>query len=72
MTKLLERAIAEVKKLPVMQQDAIATLILEELQDEVYWDEAFEKSQRVLASLAEEAMDEDRAGRTWQLDPDNM
>jgi hypothetical protein len=34
MTELLQQAIAEVSKLSDEQQDAIATLILEELEDE--------------------------------------
>ena len=38
MTKLLEQAIAQVKQLPDPEQDAIAALILEELEEERLWD----------------------------------
>jgi len=41
MTKMLEKAISEVRQLPETDQDAIAQLILEELEDELPWDAAF-------------------------------
>ncbi|NET34213.1 MAG: hypothetical protein F6K19_19685 [Cyanothece sp. SIO1E1] len=45
MTELLQRAIAEITKLSDEQQDAIATLIIEELEDEAKWDATFSNSQ---------------------------
>ena len=63
MTKLLEQAIAEVQKLPTPEQDAIAALILEEIEDERRWDESFSRSQDQLARLAEKAREDVRAGR---------
>lgn len=72
MTKLLERAIEEAQKLPDSDQDAIAALILEEIQDEARWDQAFTRSQDALAKLAAEAMEEDRAGKTRELNPDTL
>lgn len=68
MTQLLERAYAEVARLPEADQDAIATLILEELEDERKWQTSFAQSQDALARLAEEALAEHRAGRTKPLD----
>lgn len=47
---LLEMAIAEVRKLPQDKQDAIATLIIEELEDQRRWDSAFSSSQDKLVS----------------------
>ena len=41
MTELLERAIAEVSKLSDEQQDAIATRLLAELEDEQAWQDRF-------------------------------
>lgn len=70
MTELLERAVKKVKTLPDHEQDAIASLILEELEDEIHWDQAFARSQDVLAKLAAEAMTEDHAGKTEVLDSD--
>jgi hypothetical protein len=72
MTELLERAIARLKTLPASQQDAIARMILEELEDEMRWDAAFARSHDVLAKLAAEAMTEYRAGRTQDLDPETL
>ncbi|MBE9129509.1 MULTISPECIES: hypothetical protein [unclassified Coleofasciculus] len=67
MTELLEQAIARLKMLPASQQDAIARTILEELEDEMQWDDAFAHSHDVLAKLAAEAMTEYRAGKTLEL-----
>ena len=55
MTAMLEEAIAQVKQLPDEQQDAIATLICEEIADEARWDSAFHRSQKVLERLAADA-----------------
>lgn len=72
MTELLEQAIARLKTLPASEQDALAAMILEELEDEVQWDEAFADSKDTLAILAAEAMAEDRAGKTKELDPETL
>jgi hypothetical protein len=61
MTELLERAIARLKTLPVDEQDAIASMILEELEDGLRWDAAFSRSSDTLAKLAASAMAEYRA-----------
>ena len=57
---------------PVTCQVVIATLILEELEDDQRWDESFARSPDVLAKLAAEAMAEYRAGKTQELDPDTL
>lgn len=72
MTKLLEQAIERVKILSETDQDAIAALILEELEDETRWDQTFYQSQNALAQLAEAALTEDRAGKTQELDPETL
>ncbi|MEH2247190.1 hypothetical protein [Nostoc sp.] len=38
MTELLEQVIAKLKNLPANEQDALAAMILEELEDECSWD----------------------------------
>lgn len=70
MSKLLDRAVQRARMLPEAEQNAIAAIILEELEDETLWEQAFAKSQDALAKLAEEAMGEDRKGETKELDPD--
>jgi hypothetical protein len=70
MTELLETAIARLKTLPTDEQDAIATLILDELEEEEQWDKSFACSPDLLAKLAAEAMAEYRSGTTQELDPE--
>ncbi len=53
MTQLLEKALIAVYKLPPEKQDAIAAVILEELEDDQQWGEAFAASQDKLAQLAQ-------------------
>ena len=67
MTKVLEKALEEVAKLPASEQDAVAAILLEELASEQRWAESFAKSQDQLAKLAEEAIAEYKAGRTKPL-----
>ena len=72
MTKLLERAVKKVKALPEREQDAIAALILDELEDEARWDQAFARSRDALAKLGDEAVAENRSRKTKPLDPDKL
>ena len=72
MTELLEQAIAKLKNLPANEQDVIAAMILEELENERCWDETFARSPDLLAFLAIEAMAEYRAGKTQELDSDTL
>ncbi|MGC9502135.1 hypothetical protein [Baaleninema sp.] len=47
-------------------------MILEEIEDERRWDEAFSRSPDRLAKLAASAMAEYHAGETQELDPDKL
>jgi hypothetical protein len=67
MTKLLEKALEAVAKLPAPEQDAVAAIVLEELASEQRWAESFTNSQDKLAKLAEKALGEYNAGRTKPL-----
>lgn len=44
MTELLQQVIAQIKKLPAEQQDAIASRLMAELKDEQKWTEQFEST----------------------------
>ncbi len=70
MTELLERAIKQLKSFDEDKQNAIASLIIEELESEAQWDTKFANSQDLLADLAAEAMSEHRAGQTQEM-PEN-
>lgn len=72
MTKLLEKSIKEISRLPDVEQDSLGALILEELASEEHWAEAFRKSEEELARLAEEAISEFRAGQTMPLSFDDQ
>ena len=70
MTALLERAIGEAAKLPEQQQQAIATLILDEIASETRWNEQFAGSQDLLARLGADALREFERGETKPLRDD--
>ena len=72
MTQLLAHAIGEIQKLPDANQDAIAAIILAELEDERQWAEQFAKSQPQLARLAEKVREDIRAGRVQEMDVDEL
>lgn len=72
MTKLLQKAFDEARKLPDQEQDAIASWMLAEIQSERRWDEAFASSGDLLSRLADEALEEHKAGLTQALDPDRI
>ncbi|NEQ75358.1 MAG: hypothetical protein F6K24_46135 [Okeania sp. SIO2D1] len=67
MTNVLEQALTKLSQLPENQQEAIAYLILAEIEDEKRWAENFANSQDQLAQLAEEAIAEFKQGKTKPL-----
>ncbi len=69
MTRLLDQAIAQAKQLPEADQEAIASIILREIESEQRWAELFARpeSADLLSRLADEALAEHRAGRTRKL-----
>lgn len=72
MTQLLDQAIAKVQELPQAEQDAIASLIFEELADEQRWAESFARSQDQLAKLTEKVREDVRAGRVRKAGIDEL
>ncbi|OZH53034.1 hypothetical protein AFK68_20400 [Hydrocoleum sp. CS-953] len=67
MTKVIEEALTKLSQLPENQQEAIAYLILAEIEDEKRWAENFANSQDKLAQLADEAIAEFKQGKTQPL-----
>lgn len=64
MTELLRRVIAEIEKLPEVEQDAIATRLLAELKDEQAWQVRFksttdEQWDRLAAKVRQEITEEE-------------
>ena len=72
MTQLLEKALAQVCRLPDPDQDAIASLILDELADDRQWDEAFARSQEQLGRLADRVRQDIRVGRVRNVGIDEL
>lgn len=72
MTKLLDQAFQEASKLTDMQQNIIARWLLDELLAEKKWDSLFAESEDFLASLADEALGEHKAGKTKPLNLDAL
>lgn len=72
MTRLLEKAFEKASKLPEAEQDDFAEFILDELNSERRWEQAFKDSQDELEQLADEALDEDEAGNSQELDPNRL
>lgn len=72
MTQLMEKAFARIAQLPDQDQDQIASLILDELEDEEEWTRQFADSSDLLADLANKALAEHRAGKTLPLDPGTL
>ena len=70
MTQLLQQAFTEASKLTEAEQDAFASLLLEELESERKWSQAFAATQDKLAALADEALAEFELGQTQPLDLD--
>jgi hypothetical protein len=72
MTKQLEKAFSEAKKLPPKEQNRLAKRLLEDLTSEKRWARLLAKTSRKLEALEEEALAEHRRGETKLLDPDAL
>lgn len=60
MTKMLEAAFKKASELPVVEQNALAKWLMEELEAEKAWDTRFAESEDVLDRLADEALEVER------------
>lgn len=72
MTKLLEQAVASAGTLPDAEQDAIARMMLEEMDSERKWDERFLAGQEGLKRVADKAWAEHEAGGSEPLDVEKL
>jgi hypothetical protein len=68
MTRVLEAAVAEAEKLAPEEQDALGALLMEEMASEKSWSELLAKKPSLLETLAAEAVEEHRTGRTKPLE----
>jgi len=72
MTELLNKAFNEASKLSPEVQDEVAARILADLAGELKWDETLAQSQDLLERLADEALEDFRAGRTQEMGIDEL
>jgi hypothetical protein len=70
LTRRFEEAIAKAAALPPQEQDALAALLLAEIEDEQRWEELLSDSRTpgLVQRLAAEAVAEDEAGLTEPLE----
>ena len=68
MTELLEQALRKVAALPGDEQDAIASQIIETLEDEAIWKEKLARTSDMLRRLADDVQRESKRGDTRPLD----
>lgn len=68
MTGLLEQALHRLETLSLEEQDAIASQIIDTLDDEEAWAQRFRNIPPSLQALAREAREEHRRGETRPLD----
>jgi hypothetical protein len=57
---------------PEDKQDAIAGSVLSQLEDDRKWEETSARYADNLRALADEAIEDHRAGRTTELDPETL
>jgi len=72
MTDLLKKAFEAASQLPEAEQKALAMAILAEVASEDDWAKRYAQSEEALAALADEALRENRDGRTKPLEPDQL
>jgi type III secretory pathway component EscU len=67
MTRMLEKAFEAASKLPVLEQNVLARVMLDEIASEQKWDALFAESEDVLALLAAEALQDEEQGKTREI-----
>lgn len=68
MTALLEQALQRVQTLSQEEQDAIASQILETLDEEAAWEQSLKRDPERLHAMAKKALDEHRRGETRPIE----
>jgi hypothetical protein len=71
-TRLMEEALARIQSLPSAEQDAVASIILDEIADEQRWDATFAASQDQLSRMAAKARTDVKSGRVREVGMDEL
>ncbi len=74
MSQLMEQAILKARQLPEPEQEALASIMLQEIESDRRWDELFARpeSADLLSRMADQALAEVKAGRARPLDLDKL
>lgn len=72
MTQALEHAVAQVRRLPAREQDAIAAIIMAELADERRWQQTFQNTQAQLSRWAQKVGADIKAGKSRKMGFDEL
>jgi RNA 3'-terminal phosphate cyclase len=72
MTARLQQAFEEAAKLPESVQEVLASRLLAELSEETAFDRKLAQTTDVLSKMALAALEEEVAGLTEELDPDQL
>ena len=72
MSVLLDQAVAKARELSDAEQDAIAALILAEIEDDALWDDQFARTPNKLAALLARADEQVQAGQCRQAGIDEL
>lgn len=72
MTKTLEKAIERLQQVPEDRQEALAALLLHELDEDECWARSTAANAEKLRVLAEDVLASDRRGECGPLDPDEL
>jgi predicted house-cleaning noncanonical NTP pyrophosphatase (MazG superfamily) len=72
MTTLLAKAMERIESLSEEIQDEIAEQLLDDLENELRWQETLAKPQPKLRKLAEKALRESRTGKTSKMGFDEL
>ena len=68
MTQALSTAVGTAAQLPEEEQDALAAILLEEMESEERWSALFADSPNLLERMANEAIQDFQAGRVQPID----
>jgi hypothetical protein len=72
MTKALQQAIDRLQHAPEDRQDALAALLLHELDEDERWGQSTAANSEKLSGLIRDVLEADRRGECEPLDPDQM
>jgi len=72
MTDLLSKAFKKASELSEDSQDSIANRLLEEIEDEIKWNNSFESSKDKFSAMATEAVNKSDRGKTLKIGFDEI